>query len=274
VRIHVVTLFPEMISAGLQGGVCGRAVERGIATVTPFNPRDYAMDAHRTVDDRPFGGGPGMVLKVEPTAAAVRAAQVGLPAGAPVIFLTPQGRTFDQSIARRLSGLPGFLLVAGRYEGFDERLVESLADEELSLGDFVLSGGELAALAVVDAVVRLLPGTLGDQASAEQESFMEGLLDCPHYTRPETVEGRAVPRVLLSGDHAAIRSWRHRQALGRTRLRRPELLERRGLRPGEAALLAEFMAEHGRPDIGDNGGPDSMNGGGPEGRGPATGSDE
>jgi tRNA (guanine37-N1)-methyltransferase len=247
-KIRVVTLFPEMIDAAAGVGVCGRALARGIAELGALSPREFATDVHRTVDDRPYGGGPGMVLKFEPVSAAIRAARAALPAGTRTVFMGPQGRRFDQAIARELAGLPGLVLVSGRYEGFDERLLESEADDEVSLGDFVLSGGELAALAVIDAVVRLLPGTLGDEASAGQESFVDGLLDCPQYTRPETVEGRTVPPVLLAGNHAAIARWRQLQSLGRTRVRRPDLLAARGLRGGERELLSEYLAAHGLAD--------------------------
>jgi tRNA (guanine37-N1)-methyltransferase len=195
------------------------------------------------VDDRPYGGGPGMVMTVEPLRSAIRAARQRLPHGSRTVVLSPQGRVFDQAVAREYSGLPGLLLVAGRYEGMDERLIRMEADEELTVGDFVLSGGELPAMLVIDAVARLVPGVLGDQASAEQDSFADGLLDCPHYTRPETVEGRRVPPVLLSGDHQAIRRWRLKQALGRTWTRRPELLAGRELSAEQRALLDEYMAE-------------------------------
>ncbi|MBM4197147.1 MAG: tRNA (guanosine(37)-N1)-methyltransferase TrmD [Gammaproteobacteria bacterium] len=250
-QIGIVTLFPQMVRAALDVGVCGRALNRGIATVSTTDPRDHATDVHRTVDDRPFGGGPGMVLKYEPLARAIAAARSNVPEGGRTIFLSPQGRRFDQAIANELSRLPGFVLVAGRYEGFDERLHEALADEELSVGDFVLSGGEVAALAVVDAVLRLLPGALGDETSAAQDSFGDGLLDCPHYTRPEVVAGRMVPAVLVGGDHAAIARWRRKQALGRTWLRRPDLLAGRDWKQGEKALLEEYLAEH---NLTDNGG--------------------
>jgi tRNA (guanine37-N1)-methyltransferase len=248
-RVRVVTLFPEMVESALAYGICGRALKRGMAQVVAVNPRDFATDSHRTVDDRPFGGGPGMVLKFEPVAAAVAAASREVPDGSAVIFLTPQGRRFDQDAARRLSDSGGFVLVAGRYEGFDERLLETVAHEEWSLGDFVMSGGELAALAVIDAVVRLLPGALGDEQSAAQESFSEGLLDCPQYTRPEQVGDLHVPKVLVEGNHALIARWRRRESLGRTYLRRPDLLARREWLPGDRELLAEYLAERG---IGDN----------------------
>lgn len=242
-QIRVVTLFPEMVAAGTGFGVCGRAVRRGRVMLETTNPRDFATDAHRTVDDRPYGGGPGMVLKFEPYRDAIRAARAGLPAGSPVVFLTPQGRRFDQRVAEQLAGLPGMVLVAGRYEGFDERLIEAEGDDEISLGDFVLSGGEIAAVAIIDAVVRLLPDVLGHEASAEQDSFAEGLLDCPHYTRPEMVNGMEVPVVLRDGNHEQIRRWRLKQALGRTYVRRPDLLSRRVLSEEERQLLGEYLAE-------------------------------
>lgn len=244
-KIRVVTLFPEMVTAALSYGVCGRALSRRMADLGVINPRDHADDAHRTVDDRPYGGGPGMVLKVEPLRDAIQAARATLPQGTRVVFLSPQGRRFDQALARQMTTWPGMVLVAGRYEGFDERLLEAEADEEISIGDFVLSGGETAALAVIEAVIRLLPGALGDDASAEADSFSEGLLDHPQYTRPETVDGRSVPAVLLGGDHEAIRRWRLKQALGRTYLRRPDLFGQRALADDEAGLLREYLTEHG-----------------------------
>jgi tRNA (guanine37-N1)-methyltransferase len=244
-RIEVVTLFPPLVEAGLSGGVLGRAVTRGQVSIGLENPRSHADDPHRTVDDRPFGGGPGMVLKPEPLSHAVVAVKARLPDGAPVIGLSAHGRTFDQREARRLAGLAGFALVAGRYEGIDQRATDALVDEELSIGDYVLSGGEFPALVVIDAVVRLLPGVLGDESSAGQDSFGEGLLDWPHYTRPEVWQGRAVPQVLLGGNHAAIRRWRLMQALGRTWQRRPDLLARRRLTPEERALLEEFCRSAG-----------------------------
>ncbi len=239
------TLFPDMVASGTGFGVCGRAIRRGLVRLGTLDPRAYATDNYRSVDDRPYGGGPGMVLSYAPFQAAIAAARERLPTGSPVLFLTPQGRRFDQAAARRLAGLPGFVLVAGRYEGFDERLLEAEADEEFSLGDFVLSGGEIAAVAVIDAVVRLLPGVLGDDQSAAEDSFSDGLLDCPHYTRPERIGGRAVPEVLLRGNHAEIRRWRLQQSLGRTYLRRPELLAARGMSEEEERLLAEFLAARG-----------------------------
>ncbi len=242
-RIGVISLFPEMVSTIAEYGVVGRAQRRELIALLVENPRDFTDDAHRTVDDRPYGGGPGMVMKYEPLAAAVQAAREKLPQGCPVIYLSPQGKVFDQAIARRLAELPGMVLLAGRYEGIDERFIESQVDEELSLGDFVLSGGEIAAMAVIDAVVRLLPGVLGDDESAAQDSFMEGLLDYPHYTRPEKVGDNEVPKVLLSGDHARIERWRRKQALGRSFLRRPELLEKLELDDEQQALLDEFLKE-------------------------------
>jgi tRNA (guanine37-N1)-methyltransferase len=242
-QIRVVTLFPEMVATGVGFGICGRALARGLASVVAVNPRDFASDAHRTVDDRPYGGGPGMVLRYEPLRDAVRFARAQLPDGARTVFLSPQGRRFSQALARQMTAWPGLILVAGRYEGFDERLVEAESDEEISIGDFVLSGGEIAALAVIDAVVRLLPGALGDEASAEEESFTDGLLDCPHYTRPESIDGRAVPGVLLQGDHAAIRRWRLQQSLGRTFLRRSDLLAGRKMTEEERELLRSYLAD-------------------------------
>ena len=243
VHFGVISLFPEMVAAIGEYGVVGRAQKRGLIGLGLENPRDHTSDVHRTVDDRPYGGGPGMVMKYEPLAAAIEAVRGRAPAGSPVVCLSPQGRVFDQATARRYASLPGVILLAGRYEGIDERLIEAHVDEELSLGDFVLSGGEVAAMAVIDAVVRLLPGVLGDDESAAQDSFMEGLLDCPHYTRPEVVDGRKVPDVLLSGDHAEIARWRLKQALGRSYLRRPDLVETMGLDDEQRALLDEFLKE-------------------------------
>ena len=242
-HIHIVTLFPELISGALGYGVLGRAIARGLLEVTLSNPRDLAADRHATVDDRPYGGGPGMVLKVEPTRTCLRQARAALPDGSRSIYLSAQGAPLDHAKVRGLAGLPGLLLLAGRYEGVDERLVEGEIDEELSIGDYVVSGGEFPALGVMDAVARLLPGALGDELSAEQDSFVDGLLDCPHYTRPEKVGDNEVPKVLLSGDHARIERWRHKQALGRSFLRRPELLEKLELDDEQQALLDEFLKE-------------------------------
>ncbi len=241
----VVSLFPEMVAQVAEHGVVGRAANRGLLELTFENPRDYADDVHRTVDDRPYGGGPGMVMKYEPAASAIAAARAQLPEGSPVVCLSPQGQVFDQSIARRYAGLPGLILLAGRYEGIDERLMTNEVDEEISLGDFVLSGGEIAAMALIDAVTRLLPGTLGGAESAAQDSFMTGLLDHPHYTRPEDVAGQKVPDVLLSGDHARIARWRYKQALGRSFIRRPDLVRKLELDREQQALLDEFLKESG-----------------------------
>lgn len=242
-RIVTVCLHPDMVLGAFRGGVCGRALESGVASLGCVNLRDFATGPHCSVDHRPYGGGPGMLLRPEPLLAAVRAARGEAPEGAPVIFLTPQGERFTQRRARRLAGAAGMVLVAGRYEGFDERVVEMEADQELSVGDFVLSGGELAACVVIDAVVRLLPGTLGDWRSAEEDSFSSSLLDFPQYTRPAAVEGRTVPEVLLGGDHGRVSAWRLKQSLGRTWLRRPDLLARRRLNPREKQLLREFQSE-------------------------------
>jgi tRNA (guanine37-N1)-methyltransferase len=245
-RFAVVSLFPQMIREALDHGVIGRAQERGVFAVDYFDPRDYTSDAHRTVDDRPYGGGPGMVLMVEPMRSAVHAAAALLPPGSRRVYLGADGRRFEQSMAREACRWPGLLLVAGRYEGLDERLIEHEIDEEWSIGDYVLSGGELPALVVIDAIVRLMPGTLGSSESALQESFSDGLVDWPHYTRPQVLDGHEVPAVLASGDHAAIHRWRLQQALGRTWLRRPELLERRGMSEQERELLEEFKFERAR----------------------------
>jgi tRNA (guanine37-N1)-methyltransferase len=244
-QIAVVSIFPEMVGQVAEYGVVGRAKERQLLSLTCENPRDYTSDPHRTVDDRPYGGGPGMVLKYEPAASAIRAAKDRLPEGSPVVCLSPQGKVFDQGTAGRYAGLQGLILLAGRYEGIDERLIESEVDEELSLGDFVLSGGEIAAMAVIDAVARLLPGVLGDEESAVQDSFMEGLLDHPHYTRPESISGQRVPAVLLSGDHARIARWRYKQALGRSFLRRPDLVKKLNLDHEQRKLLDEYLKEQG-----------------------------
>ena len=242
-HFDVVTLFPEMVATIADFGVVGRARRNGLVSIGLENPRDHTSDVHRTVDDRPYGGGPGMVMKHEPLAGALAAARQRAPEDSPVVYLSPQGEVFDQAAANRFAALPGIILLAGRYEGIDERFIEAHVDEELSLGDFVLSGGEVAAMAMIDAVVRLLPGVLGDDDSAAQDSFMEGLLDCPHYTRPEEIEGRGVPDVLLSGDHAAIARWRMKQALGRTYERRPDLIEKLELNDEQQVLLDEYLEE-------------------------------
>jgi len=248
VHIAVVTLFPGMFEAVTAYGVTGRAVAQGGLAVTTVDPRDFTHDRHRTVDDRPYGGGPGMLMKIDPLRQALRAArEQAAAAGAPprVVYLSPQGRRLDHERVQGLAAEPSLVLLAGRYEGVDERLLESEVDEELSIGDYVLSGGELPAMVVIDAVARLLPGTLGHADSAAEDSFAAGLLDYPQYTRPEDFEGRRVPEILLSGDHEKIRRWRLKQALGRTRERRPDLLEGRALGPEEEQLLAEYCREHG-----------------------------
>lgn len=244
-RFGVISLFPELVAPVMEYGVVGRAAERGLVALQQLSPREFATDRHRTVDDRPYGGGPGMVLKYEPLRDAVRSLRRLLPDGCREFVLTAQGRPFDQALARELAAVPGLLLVCGRYEGIDERFTEAEVGAELSVGDYVLSGGELAAAVVIDAVTRLLPGVLGDESSHVEDSFTAGLLDCPQYTRPEVADGHQVPPVLLGGDHDAIRRWRLKQALGRTWLRRPELLERRQLTVEEKQLLAEFTAEQG-----------------------------
>lgn len=241
-RVDVVTLFPELVAAISSCGVTGRAVTRGLMTLDCWNPRDYAEGRHRTVDDRPYGGGPGMVMMVEPLRAAIVAARAADQRPVRTVYLSPQGRRLDQGWLADAAARERLLLVAGRYEGVDERLVQAEVDEEVSLGDFVLSGGELAAMAIVDGVARLLPGALGDEDSAAQDSFADGLLDHPHYTRPEVVDGVAVPPVLLGGDHEAIRRWRLGQALARTLERRPDLIEHRTLSDEERAMLDEYLA--------------------------------
>lgn len=241
-RFDVITLFPELFGPHLTQGITRRAFERRLVDVRLWPLRDFAEDAYRRVDDRPYGGGPGMVMKIEPLRAAIQAARAQLDR-ARVIYLSPQGRRFDQAGAIELAGREQLILVAGRYEGIDERLLELEVDEEWSLGDYVLSGGELAAMVLIDAVTRLLPGALGDDQSAAQDSFSAGLLDCPHYTRPENYQGRAVPAVLLSGNHEAIRKWRLKQSLGRTWRRRPDLLEALALSKEQKKLLDEFLSE-------------------------------
>jgi len=242
--IGVVSLFPEMFRAITDFGVTGRAVKRGLLQIHSWNPRDFAQDKHRTVDDRPYGGGPGMLMMVQPLQEAIRAAKTAAGGEARVIYLSPQGRPLTQAGVRELVQHPKLILVAGRYEGIDERIIQTEIDEEWSVGDYVLSGGELPAMTLIDAVSRLVPGVLGDQASAEQDSFTEGLLDHPHYTRPEEMDGLAVPEVLLSGNHEGIRQWRLKQALGRTWLRRPELLNNLALTDEQEKLLAQFVREH------------------------------
>ncbi|UZJ45172.1 tRNA (guanosine(37)-N1)-methyltransferase TrmD [Marinimicrobium sp. C6131] len=243
VRLAVVSLFPDMMQAVTGYGVTGRAVKQGLIDVQCWNPREFTRDKHRTVDDRPYGGGPGMVMMVEPLRDAIAAAKAWAGQEAPVIYLSPQGRPLDQSGVETLAGYGPMVLVAGRYEGIDERLLETVIDQEWSIGDYVLSGGELPAMVVIDAVTRLIPGALGHAQSAEQDSFTKGLLDCPHYTRPENFEGHEVPEVLLSGDHERIRRWRLKQALGRTWQKRPDLLKAINLTEEQHALLTDFRRD-------------------------------
>ena len=247
-RIDVVSLFPEFVAQVAGHGVVGRAIENGLLSVQGWNPRDHAEGNYRRVDDRPFGGGPGMVMLIEPLRACLAAARAADPAPAHVVYLSPQGRRLDQAKVRELAGRPRLVLLCGRYEGVDERLLAAEVDEELSIGDYVLSGGELPAAVVIDAVARLQEGALNDADSAAQDSFETGedglaLLDCPHYTRPLEHPLGAVPEVLLSGNHAAIARWRRQQALGRTWLRRPELLDRDALSRADRALLEEFLRD-------------------------------
>jgi len=245
----VITLFPQMFDALTQCGITRRAAEQGRYVLKTWNPRDFTTDNHRTVDDRPYGGGPGMVMLGEPLAAAINAARerqaaAGI-AKSRVVYLSPQGRLLTHAVVKEMVAQPeeGLILLTGRYEGIDERLIRQMVDEEISIGDYVLSGGELAAMVLMDSLVRQLPGVLGDADSAEQDSFVQGLLDCPHYTRPEVFNGEAVPPVLLSGNHAEIQRWRLSQSLGRTWTRRPDLLAGRVLTKEESGLLASFQKE-------------------------------
>jgi tRNA (guanine37-N1)-methyltransferase len=242
-RIDVISIFPPMFEAVSGFGIPSRAIKAGLLELMLWNPRDYTDNKHRYLDDRPYGGGPGMVMEVEPLARAIAAAKAASTAEASVLYLSPQGRVLDHAGVMELSKRPRLILLAGRYEGVDERLIETEVDEEWSVGDYVLSGGELAAMVMIDAIARQLPGALGDEGSAEEDSFVNGLLDCPHYTRPEMYQGRAVPEVLMSGDHERIRRWRLKQALGRTWQRRPELLARLTLTKEQQELLAEFQRE-------------------------------
>lgn len=237
-RFDVITLFPEMMEA-LAVGVIGRARDKELINLQLWNPRDYTQDVHKTVDDRPYGGGPGMVMKIAPLDAAIEDARKANPS-AKVIYLSPQGEPLTQEMATNLSQNDGLILLCGRYEGVDERLLQKQVDQEISIGDYVLSGGELPAMVLIDTVSRLLPGVLGHADSAEQDSFVNGLLDCPHYTRPEVLEGKQVPEVLLSGNHAAIEQWRLQQALVRTRERRPDLFDNRELTELEQNLIERY----------------------------------
>ena len=239
----VISLFPDMFSPFTQQGVIGRAVKSGKLSVDTFNPRDFTHDRHRTVDDRPYGGGPGMLMMVKPLTDAIHAAKNIGGENSKVIYLSPQGKPLDQAGVKRLASIERTILICGRYEGIDERVIESHVDEEVSIGDYVLSGGELPAMVLMDAVARLVPGVLGHKASAVEDSFTDGLLDCPHYTRPEVLEGQKVPEVLLSGDHEKIRQWRLMQSLGRTMQRRPDLLNHLALTEEQQRLLELFQAQ-------------------------------
>ena len=243
-QFAVITLFPGMLKAVTEFGITRRAVEQGLVTVDCWNPRDFTVDNHRTVDDRPYGGGPGMVLMMQPLLEAIQSAKKAIPAPMKIIHLTPQGRVLDQAAVTGLSRSGNLVLVCGRYEGIDERVIESVVDEEWSIGDYVISGGELAAMILIDAIARTLPGCLGHEESAQADSFYSGLLDYPQYTRPENCAGLAVPEVLLSGDHERIRRWRMKQALGRTWLRRPDLLDRIRLTGEQLQLLEEYKNEY------------------------------
>lgn len=246
-QVSIVTLFPEMFKALSESGISSRAMDKGLLTLSMVNPRDYAQDKHKSVDDRPYGGGPGMVMTVPPLASAIHAAKAGMDAGekntdaVKVIYMSPQGKRLDQQMVTELSQCQQLVVLCGRYEGIDERLIETEVDEEISIGDYVISGGELAAMVLLDGVIRQLPDALGDADSAKQDSFASRpLLDCPHYSRPESIEGRDVPAVLMSGDHEAIRRWRLQQSLLRTKERRPDLFERLELSREEQALLDEL----------------------------------
>ncbi|WP_421330080.1 tRNA (guanosine(37)-N1)-methyltransferase TrmD [Aeromonas veronii] len=241
--IGVISLFPEMFRAITEHGVTGRAVKSGLLQIECWNPREFTHDKHRTVDDRPYGGGPGMLMMVQPLRDAIHAAKQAAGEGAKVIYLSPQGRKLTQAGVTELATNQKLILVAGRYEGIDERVIQTEVDEEWSIGDYVLSGGELPAMTLIDAVSRLVPGVLGDQASAEQDSFTDGLLDHPHYTRPEVLDGLAVPEALTSGNHEVIRRWRLKQSLGRTWQRRPELINNLALTDEQESLLAEYVRE-------------------------------
>lgn len=242
-KIGVISLFPDMFSAVTDYGVTGRAIKEGLLQVSVWNPRDFTHDRHRTVDDRPYGGGPGMLMMVQPLVDAIEAAKNDLGQDTPVIYLSPQGQTLDHRGVQSLSGNDRMILIAGRYEGIDERVIEKYVDAQWSIGDYVLSGGELPAMVLIDAISRLVPGVLGHQDSAEEDSFANGLLDCPHYTRPEVYNEQQVPSVLLSGNHDKIRRWRLQQSLGRTWLQRPELIKDLALTDEQEALLSEFIEQ-------------------------------
>ncbi|HAU02097.1 MAG: tRNA (guanosine(37)-N1)-methyltransferase TrmD [Porticoccaceae bacterium] len=241
-KIALITLFPEMFSALTDYGISGRAIKNGLVQCNSFNPRDFTEDRHQTVDDRPYGGGPGMVMMIEPLRKAISVAKDWAGDDALVVYLSPQGQVLGQQAVNRFATQQSLILIAGRYEGIDERLIALEIDEEWSIGDYVLSGGELPAMVLMDALIRQLPGALGHSDSADQDSFAEGLLDCPHYTRPEDYQGQVVPEVLLSGNHEKIRRWRLQQSLLRTQQRRPDLLDRLELNKEQKALLKEVSA--------------------------------
>jgi tRNA (guanine37-N1)-methyltransferase len=243
-KFAIVSIFPEMFQAFTDYGVTGRAVKSGLLDVVLINPRDFTHDKHRTVDDRPYGGGPGMLMMVQPLTDAITAAKKAVGENAKVIYLSPQGQTLSHNGAVELAEQTNLVFIAGRYEGIDERVIQSLVDQEWSIGDYVLSGGELPAMVLMDAIIRLVPGVLGHEASAQEDSFNDGLLDCPHYTRPEVLDGEAVPSVLLSGNHEKIRQWRLQQSLGRTWQRRPELLNNLALTEEQKRLLDEYVETH------------------------------
>jgi len=242
VKIGVITLFPEMFSALTDYGVSGRAVDNGLVDIAYFNPREFTQDKHRTVDDRPYGGGPGMVMLFEPLLRAVETAKDWIAGEAKVVYLSPQGQLLDQGAVNKFAEVDNVILISGRYEGIDERLIDSVVDEEWSIGDYVLSGGELPSMVLLDALIRQMPGVLGHEDSAAQDSFATGLLDCPHYSRPDSFEGQDVPAVLLSGDHEKIRRWRLQQSLLRTQQRKPKLLDNLALTAEQEALLKEVSA--------------------------------
>ncbi|EKO3571644.1 tRNA (guanosine(37)-N1)-methyltransferase TrmD [Vibrio metschnikovii] len=241
--VGIISLFPEMFRSVTDFGVTGQAVKKGLLSVQSWNPRDFAHDKRHTVDDKPYGGGPGMLMMVQPLRDAIHTAKAAAPGKTKVIYLSPQGRKLDQQGVEELAKNDNLLLICGRYEGIDERVIQSEVDEEWSIGDFVMTGGEIPAMTLIDTVSRFIPGVLGDFASAEEDSFANGLLDCPHYTRPEVLDGKTVPAVLMSGNHQEIRRWRLKQSLGRTWLRRPELLENLALTDEQEQLLAEYIKE-------------------------------
>jgi tRNA (guanine37-N1)-methyltransferase len=247
-KFTVITLFPEMVLNLAKFGVVGRAIENNITSLEVFNPRDFSNDPNRRVDDRPYGGGPGMVMQFEPLQKTIQKARENIArenaTNPRVIYLSAQGKPFQHADVERLGGCSNLILLAGRYEGIDERLIEAEVDEEISIGETVVSGGELPAMMMIDAMVRHIPGVLGHEESAQQDSFVDGLLDCPHYTRPESINDLSVPKVLLGGDHQAIQEWREKQSLGRTFQRRPDLIEKMGLSDEQKALLQEYIQEH------------------------------